>query len=110
MNHIPVVWLSLTRKRGSRAQASRLNDELSSSRRNLKAFRQQHNLNHSTLTRRLQQRQNVTSQHPQPPGWVRVELLWQPDPVSVGAPGGRRRPAFNARGSYSCSLAASRAG
>jgi len=61
MNRIPVVWLSLTRKRGSRAQASRLNDELSSSRRNLKAFRQQHNLNHSTLTRRLQQRQ--TSPH-----------------------------------------------
>ena len=54
----------------------------------LKAFCQQHHLDRKTLTRRLRQRQNAAGQSAQSPGWLRVELPPEPDPVSVGAPSG----------------------
>ena len=77
-----------TPKRRSRAEVSRLVEEYLNSGLSLKAFCQQHHLDRSTLARRLRQRQNAAGQSPQPPGWIRVELASEPDPVSVGVPSG----------------------
>jgi hypothetical protein len=79
--------VNATRKRRSRAEVSCLVEQYLSSGLSLEAFCQQH-LDRSTPVRRLRQRQNLTSQPPQPAGWVGVELSSGPDPVSVGAPSG----------------------
>jgi len=62
------------RKHRSRAEVSRLVEEYLRSGLSLKAFCQQHDLDRSTLSRRLGQRQNPTGHNPRPPGWVRVGL------------------------------------
>jgi len=77
-----------TPKRRSRAEVSRLVEEYLKSGLSLKAFCRQHNLDRSTLARRLRQRQSSTAHNPSSPGWVRVELVSEPDPVSVGVPSG----------------------
>jgi len=81
-------FVNSTPKRRSRAEVSRLVEEYLKSGLSLKAFCQQHHLDRSTLVRRLRQSQNSTAQNPPFPGWVRVELASEPDPVSVGAPSG----------------------
>ena len=88
-----------TGKRRSRAEVSRLVGEYLRSGLSLKAFCRQHHLGRSTLSRRLQQRQNLAAQPLQPSGSVPVGLAQDPVSVSLGAPsalavvvaGGRRR-------------------
>ena len=77
-----------TPKRRSRAEVSRLVEEYLSSGLSLKAFCRQHNLDRSTMARRLRQRENSTAHNPPSPGWVRVEPASEPEAVSVGAPSG----------------------
>jgi len=53
----------------------------------IKALYRQHNLDRSTLPRRLRQRQNPTAQNPQTSGWARVELASEPDRLPVATSG-----------------------
>jgi len=62
--------------------------EYSGSGLSLKALCQQHHPDRETLTRRLQQLESPSASNAQTPGWVRVELTPEPDPVSVAAPSG----------------------
>ena len=63
-------------------------EEYSGSGLSLKALCQQHHPDRETLTRRLQQLESPSASNAQTPGWVRVELTPERDPVSVAAAGG----------------------